>query len=176
MKKELNSKGFLLALAVMLMSSVAWAQGSKPSPAETASGKVGAATITINYSSPSVKGRKIFGDLVPYDKVWRAGANAATIFETDKPIMVEGKSLAAGKYSLYVSPGEKEWTIFFNSETGQWGIKRTGETTKDDAKDVLSVKVKAAKSASMNEALKYVVTPKGFTIFWDNTEVPVMIK
>lgn len=176
MKKDLNRKGFILALAVMLMSSVAWAQGSKPSPPQTASGKVGAATVKINYSSPSVKGRTIFGGLVPYDKVWRAGANEATTFETDKPITIEGKPLAAGKYSLYVSPGEKEWTIFLNSETGQWGIKRTGETTKDAAKDVLSVKVKPVKSASMNEMLKYEVTPKGFMLLWDNTEVPVMIK
>lgn len=176
MKKELNRKGFILTLAVALMSTVAWAQGTKPSPPQTASGKVGAATITINYSSPSVKGRKIFGDLVPYDKVWRAGANEATIFETDKPIKVEGKTLAAGKYSLYATPGEKEWTIIFNSETGQWGIKRSGETSKDPAKDVLSVKVKPAKSASMNEKLKYEVTSKGFALLWDNTQVPVAVQ
>lgn len=179
MKKELSRKGFILTLAVMLMSTVTWAQGdkaSRPSPPQTASGKVGAATITINYSSPSVKGRKIFGDLVPYDKVWRAGANEATIFETDKPITVEGKTLAAGKYSLYATPGEKEWTIIFNSETGQWGIKRSGETSKDASKDVLSVKVKPGKSASANEKLKYEVTPKGFTLLWDNTQVPVAIK
>ena len=179
MKKEFIAKGFMMTLAVMLMATVTWAQGdkaSRPSPPQTASGKVGGANITINYSSPSVKGRKIFGDLVPYDKVWRAGANEATIFETDKALTIGGKQLQAGKYSLYAIPGEKEWTFVFNSETGQWGIKRTGDTSKDASKDVLSVKAKPAKSASANEKLKYEVTSTGFTLAWDNTEVPVAIK
>jgi hypothetical protein len=179
MKKQFITKGLILTFAVMLMSAFSWAQqdkASRPSPPQTASGKVGGATVSIHYSSPSVKGRTIFGDLVPYDKVWRAGANEATIFETDKDIKVEGKSLPAGKYSLYVTPGEKEWTFTFNSETGQWGIKRTGETTKDTAKDVLSVKVKPVKSASMTEKLAYEVTPAGFVLRWENTEAPVSIK
>ena len=67
------------------------AQGGQASPAATATGKIGEATITITYSSPGVKGRTIWGELVPYDKVWRAGANQATIFETDKDITIEGK-------------------------------------------------------------------------------------
>ncbi|TLV04006.1 DUF2911 domain-containing protein [Dyadobacter luticola] len=169
----------ILGALCMFLSVAAWAQqdkASRPSPPMTASGKVGGATITINYSSPSVKGRKIFGELVPYDKVWRAGANEATIFETDKDIMVEGKKLAAGKYSLYAQPGEKEWSFIFNSETGQWGIKRGGDTSKDASKDVLTVKAKPAKSASMNEKLMYEVTSKGFVLRWENTEVPVAIK
>lgn len=179
MKKRLISRGFILTLSALLMSSLVWAQGdkaSRPSPPQTATGKVGGATITISYSSPSVKGRKIFGDLVPFDKVWRAGANEATIFETDKDIKVEGKTLPAGKYSLYATPGEKEWTFIFNSETGQWGIKRGGDTSKDATKDVLSIMAKPAKSASMNERLAYEVTAKGFVIRWDNTEVPVSVK
>ena len=113
---------FSMTVTAMLFSSVLWAQ-NQASPPATATGKVNGATITINYSSPGVKGRPIWGALVPYDKVWRAGANAATIFETDKDIKVEGKVLKAGKYSLYAIPGEKEWTMIFNSQTGQWGIK-----------------------------------------------------
>lgn len=177
MKKVIN-RGFALALAGIFMSSMVWAQGDKanrPSPPETATGKVEGATITIAYSSPAVKGRQIWGALVPYDKVWRAGANEATLFETDKAIKVEGKDLPAGKYSLYAIPGEKEWTIIFNSETGQWGIKRDGETTKDPAKDVLSVMVKPVKAKSMNERLVYEVTGKGFSLRWENLEVPVAI-
>jgi len=179
MKKEIIAKGFMMTFAMLLMATLTWAQGdkaSRPSPPQTASGKVGGANITISYSSPSVKGRKIFGDLVPYDKVWRAGANEATIFETDKAVTIGGKQLSAGKYSLYAIPGASEWTFIFNSETGQWGIKRTGDTSKDASKDVLSVTAKPAKSASMNEKLKYEVTSTGFTLLWDNTEVPVAIK
>lgn len=169
----------ILLLAGLLMTSVLWAQGDKanrPSPPATASGKVKDATITINYSSPSVKGREIFGALVPYGEVWRAGANEATVFETDKDIKVEGKTLPAGKYSLYAIPGEKEWTIIFNKQTGQWGVKRGGATSREEAQDALSVKVKPKKSSAPNEKLAYEVTDKGFTLRWENTEVPVLIR
>ena len=169
----------ILMLAGMLMTSVLWAQGdksSRPSPPATASGKVKDANVTINYSSPAVKNRKIFGDLVPYGQVWRAGANEATIFETDKDIKVEGKTLAAGKYSLYAIPGEKEWTIVFNKQTGQWGVKRGGATSRDEAQDALTVQVKPKKSSAFAERLAYDVTNNGFVLRWENTEVPVSIK
>ncbi|MCW3087946.1 MAG: hypothetical protein JWQ78_1332, partial [Sediminibacterium sp.] len=158
--KTLIRKGFVLAAAAMMVSSLGWAQ--KASPAATATGKVNGANITVNYSSPSVKGRQVWGtNLVPYGKVWRAGANEATIFETDKDIKVEGKTLPAGKYSVYAIAGENEWVIIFNSATGQWGITRAGETTEDPAKDVLRVTVKPRKSDTMNERLVYDVTDKG---------------
>jgi Protein of unknown function (DUF2911) len=174
MKNTMIARGFAMLSAVALISVSSCAQ--KASPAATATGKAGGANITIAYSSPSVKGRAIWGGLVPYDKVWRAGANEATIFTTDKDIKIEGKELKAGKYSLYAIPGEKEWTIILNSETGQWGIKRTGETTEDPAKDVLRVNVKPKKSASMNESLTYTVDGKGFALNWENLTVPVSVK
>lgn len=178
MKKATITAALAFLSGMLIVSSVS-AQGdksSRPSPPATATGKVGAATITINYSSPSVKGRTIWGDLVPYGKVWRAGANEATIIETDKPIQVEGKSLPAGKYSLFATPDQKQWTIILNSETGQWGIKRTGDANRDPAKDVLTVTVMPHKSSSFNERLAYAVTSKGFDLRWENLEVPVKIK
>jgi DUF2911 family protein len=178
MKKSIITKGLVLALTGVFMSSVIVAQGGAPaSPAATATGKTkDGATITISYSSPGVKGRKIWGELVPYDKVWRAGANKATIFETDKKIKVEGKDLAAGKYSLYAIPGEKEWTIIFNSATGQWGINMDGSTTEDAAKDVLRVKVKPKKSKEFTERLAYTVGEKQVALVWENLEVPIEVK
>lgn len=179
MKKMIISKGFILAFVGLFMTSLVWAQGDKskrPSPPETATGTVMGSTITINYSSPAVKGRKVWGGLVPYDKVWRAGANEATIFETSKDIKIQGKTLPAGKYSLYAIPGEKEWTFIFNSKTGQWGIKMDGGTTEETASDVLRVTVKPMKSATANERLKYVVDKKGFALEWENLTVPVSIK
>src|SRR6266496_1514387 len=173
MKKTIMTKGFVLALTGLFLSSMIWAQNTRPSPAATATGKVKGTSITINYSSPAVKGRKIWGDLVPYDKVWRAGANEATIFETDKDIKVEGKTLAKGKYSLYAIPGVKEWTIIFNSATGQWGINRDGSTTEDPAKDVLRVTVKPQKTKAIQERLTYRVDKNGFALVWENVEVPV---
>ena len=177
MKKAIK-RCLAFSIAALFVSSAIWAQdkANRPSPAATATGKAGAAAITINYSSPGVKGRQIWGSLVPYDQVWRAGANEATIFETDKDIKVEGKALKAGKYILYAIPGQKDWTFIFNSQTGQWGVKMDGSTTEDPAKDVLRVTVKSKKSKSMNERLAYVVDKDGFALAWENLEVPVSIK
>jgi len=173
-----------LLLASFFISGLLWfsavnAQADKstrPSPPATVTGKFGSAAVTINYSSPSVKGRQIWGQLVPYNKAWRAGANEATIFETDHDIKIEGKKLPAGKYSLFATPGEKEWTFTFNSETGQWGIKRTGDANFDPAKNVLTVTAKPHKSSSFNERLVYTIDKKGFTLQWENLEVPVKVK
>jgi hypothetical protein len=176
MKKTKFARALFLTAAGLFLHSMSWAQGDRPSPAATASGKVGAATITINYSSPSVKGRKIWGDLVPYNKVWRAGANEATVLQTDKEIKVEGKTLPAGKYSLFATPGEKEWTIILNSQTGQWGIKQGGEANRDPAKDVVTVKVKPVQVANSVERLVYDVNGKGFVLRWEKIEVPVSVK
>lgn len=150
-------------------------KSKRPSPPATASGTVAGAKVSIDYSSPSVKGRKIWGGLVPYDQVWRAGANEATIFSTDKPIKVEGKNLPAGKYSLFAKPGEKTWTIYFNSETGQWGDKNDGAANMDAAKTVLSVDVTPKTTSNTQEKLLYTVNSKGFTLDWDKLSVPVTI-
>lgn len=179
MKKILISKGFVLTLAAILMTSLIYAQADKSkraSPPETATGMVAGTTITINYGSPAVKGRKIWGDLVPYDKVWRLGANEATIFETSKDIKVGGKTLPAGKYSLYAIPGEKQWVFIFNSKTGQWGIKNDESTSEDPANDVLRVTAKPEKSATFNERMKFVVDKNGFIVEWENLKIPVSIK
>ncbi|MBS1600038.1 MAG: DUF2911 domain-containing protein [Bacteroidetes bacterium] len=180
MKKISIRKGVGLMLAAVMMFSFVRAQdgdkSKRPSPPATAVGKVDNANIAIIYSSPSVKGRQIWGSLVPYDKVWRAGANEATIFTTDQDIKVEGKTLHAGKYSLYAIPGQSEWTIIFNSQTGQWGIQHSGETTEDPSKDVLRVKVKPQKSDSMNEQLTYTIDDRGFALLWENLKIPVSVK
>jgi hypothetical protein len=179
MKKSTITTVLFLTLAGLFISSRILAQDDKskrPSPPATATGKVMGATITIDYSSPAVKGRKVWGELVPYDKVWRTGANEATLFKTDKEIKVEGKSLPAGTYSLYTIPGEKEWVFIFNSQTGQWGVKENEETTEDPAKDVLRVTVKPEKSASFNERMKFEVGKNSFSLLWENLKVPVSVK
>lgn len=166
-----------LTLMGVMMTMMTWAQGDKanrPSPPATATGKIKGATITINYSSPSVKGRKVWdpsGTLAPYGKVWRAGANEATTFETDKDIKVEGKELPAGKYGFFAIPGESEWTIVFNKVPNQWGAFKY-----DQAQDQLRVTTKPKKSAQMNERLVYDVTNKGIVLKWENVEVPVAIQ
>jgi hypothetical protein len=181
MKNHQFNKTLAFALVCMLTSTMMFAQdkSTRPSPPATATGKIGAATVTIDYSSPSVKGRKVWdpsGTIAPYGKAWRAGANEPTTFTTDKEVTIEGKKLPAGKYQLYAIPGEKEWTWVFNSKIPGWGIKRTGEVDTDPSGDVLKVVVKPAKSASMNEKLVYEVNAKGFTIKWENVESSVSVK
>ena len=171
-------KLMLFALLATGLSLTVNAQQKPPlSPAAAATGKIGDANITINYSSPSVRGRQIWNtDLVPYGKVWRAGANKATIFETDKDIMVEGQKLPAGKYSVYAIAGESDWVIIFNSQTGQWGITSAHETTLDPAKDVIRVHVKPVKVPDMQEAMSYNVNSNGVDLRWEYLKVPISIK
>src|SRR5450432_1807185 len=183
MKKTFFARVIGIAFIGVLFCSHLWAQEDKskrPSPPATATGKIKDATITINYSSPSVKGRTIWGGLVPYSKIWRAGANEATIFTTDKEITVEGKKLAAGKYSLFMTPGEKEWTIIFNSQTGQWGITNSGDANLDPKKNVLEVKVKPKDQKTVQETLLYTIEDKlmdkGFTLSWEKVKVFVSVK
>jgi hypothetical protein len=178
----MKSKSFYSLLLTMLLAIFGLthlnAQGDRPrqSPKMTATGKIGEANVIITYGSPSVKGRKIWGELVPYDKVWRAGANEATLLETDKELTVDGKKLPAGKYSLYAIPGEKEWQIIINSQTGQWGIERTGETTRKPEKDIIVVTIKPQQSSAMQESLVYKINNNGFVLEWENLEIPVSIK
>src|SRR3984885_654431 len=178
MKKTFLARIIGIAFVGVLFCTHLWAQEDKskrPSPPATATGKIKDATITIDYSSPSVKGRTIWGSLVPYNKIWRAGANEATIFTTDKDITVEGKKLPAGKYSLFMTPGEKEWTVIFNSQTGQWGIKNSGDANLDPAKNVLSVTVKPKTEKDVQEKLTYTIEDKmmdkGFYLRWEKLKV-----
>ncbi|MEO7265716.1 MAG: DUF2911 domain-containing protein [Ferruginibacter sp.] len=171
-------KSFLLLAIVLLFAGVLTvnAQGKRQSPKATATGKIGDANVTITYSSPSVKERKIWGDLVPFDKVWRSGANEATILETDKELKVAGKKLPAGKYSLYTIPGEKEWQVIINSQTGQWGIERSGETTRKAENDVMVVSVKPKQSPVMQESLVYLINEKEIVLRWENLDISVPVK
>jgi Protein of unknown function (DUF2911) len=171
---KLKSFHYLLITAVFVIAGLS--NLNAQSPKMTATGKIGGANVTITYSSPSVKGRKIWGELVPYGKVWRSGANEATLIETDKDLVVEGKKLPAGKYSFYTIPGEKEWQVIINSQTGQWGIERTGETTRKPEKDVVVATVKPKRSAAMEESLVYKVNNNGIVLNWENLEVPISIK
>lgn len=180
MKTLFQLKALSFLAVTILFTSTALAQDKKAplSPRDSVSGTVAGANIKINYGAPSVRGRKIFGPdsaLQPYGKIWRAGANMMTTFQTDKDIKIEGKTLPAGKYSLFLTPGEKKWTVIFNSVNNQWGIKRDGSANDDPAKDVLTVVVKS-KSAPFTERMVYKITPAGFSLVWENTEVPVRIK
>ena len=162
---------FGLFAFLTISASNIFAQQAAQSPASTAAGKIGNANITINYGSPSVKGRAIWGELVPYGKVWRTGANKATTFETDADITVEGQPLKKGKYALFTLPEKNEWTIIFNKTTDQWGAFNYKQ---DD--DVLRVKVKPSAVNELTEALKFEVTKGGVTMKWEKLALSFGVK
>jgi hypothetical protein len=131
--------------------------------------------IVVDYGRPFMRGRKIMGELVPYGKVWRTGANAATGLVTDADVMVAGVNVPAGKYTLYTVPGEQEWTIIINKQTGQWGLRY------DEAQDLVRVRVKAAKlEPTMDQfTIRFAAAGTGavtMKLEWENTSVPVEIQ
>jgi len=134
-------------------------------------------TITVHYNRPSKKGREIFGKLVPYEKVWRTGANEATTFETNKDLTIEGSVLKAGKYSLWTIPGEETWAVVFNSQHGQWGINSDGLANRNPDKDILKVDVLAVKQEREFEVFTIAFEKTGedaeMVLIWDKTLVAV---
>src|SRR5438552_5409542 len=106
----------------------------RPSQKQVVTQTVGLTDVTITYSRPGVKGRQIWGALVPYDQVWRTGANEATTINFSDDVNINGQKLAKGTYALFTIPGKDQWSIVFNSQAEQWGA-----FTHDKAKDVLTV-------------------------------------
>jgi hypothetical protein len=191
---------FLVAVFVLSAASLASAQLRLPRPSSKASvmQTIGVTDVTITYSRPGVKGRKIWGDwpvevkgegsldnsnnrpagapIVPYGHIWRTGANEATLFVVTDDVLVNGQPLAAGKYSLHTIPGKDEWTIVFNKDDGQWG-----SFTYDAAKDALRVKTKPEMSDHAHEWLDISLDPKTDNslvakIKWEMVSVPFTIE
>ena len=122
----------------------------------------------------------IFGELVPYDVVWRTGANEPTTFTTNKDLMIDGKKLPKGTYTLWTLPGETSWKIFFNSESYGWGVKFTDQTASRNPKyDVVEVTVDASKSLTSAEnftiSFSEVEDYNLMILAWDNVVVPVKL-
>ena len=114
-----------------------------------------------------MKGRKIFGALVPFGDVWRTGANEATTFTTSKDLVVGGKNLKAGTYSLFSIPSEKgNWTVIFNKTVKQWGAYDYKA-----ADDVLRIEAKTSKADKMHERMTFNIEKKNIELLWDNLEV-----
>ena len=145
--------GWIACVAVVAALSVGYAQENmpvpQPSPAATVKQTVGIAEIKIVYHRPGVKNRKIWGGLVPYGEIWRAGANENTIITFSHPVKVEGKDLPAGTYGLHMIPTEGSWTIVFSKNSTSWGAYFYKES-----EDAVRIPVKAA-PAEYHEWLTY---------------------
>ena len=178
MKKFLIFSGIGVVVIVLLMTVIFYmdtVQTKSHSPEGEAKFTNDNVTVVVFYNRPYKKGRDIFGGLVPYGKVWRTGANEATTFETNKDLLIEGKTLKAGKYSLWTIPENESWTIIFNAEYGQWGINSKAEANRDPARDVLSVHVLAVEQSQEFEQFTISFEKTGeeaeMVLIWDKTLV-----
>ncbi len=142
----------------------------RPSPIEIKEGEISSKAIKIQYGSPAVKGRTLWGDLVPYNIVWRTGANEASYIDLASDILVEGKTLPAGKYSLFTIPKESgPWTVIFNSE---WDLEH-GHFQYDEKNDVLRVEVTPSWEANAQERLTMDIESPGLVIRWEKLKLPI---
>lgn len=161
---------FSLILTTLFTSFKSFAQDDKskrPSPpakvSETASG---GNTITIDYGQPSLKGRAVGKELAPYGKVWRTGANEATVFEISKDAKINGKALPAGKYALHSIPGEKNWTIIFNKKWDKSGLDYS------EGEDALRVVTETGKAPAATEKMTFNISKDGkVTLLWGDKSV-----
>jgi len=160
--------GVLLAVAFIASTGLLANQKPRASPHETAGATIDGAKISITYGRPYAKGRKIVGGLVPYGQVWRTGADEATTLVTDKGLMIGGTHLNPGTYTVYTLPGETEWQLVINKQTGQWG------TEYSQAQDVARIPMKVGKTSAPVEQFTIAVadTPAGgeLRLSWENTQ------
>lgn len=180
-------KWFLIVVAVLalLVTFVGMpymkSQTKKHSPQKTATYSENGMDMSVNYSSPSKKDRVIFGALVPYDVVWRTGANEATTFTSASDIMIIDKKLPAGTYSLWTKPKKESWTVIFNKEIPDWGVTILSggkETTRNAEQDVLQVEVPVNNMLRPAEFFTIGFEEKEqlhLSIFWDKTKVNIPI-
>jgi tetratricopeptide (TPR) repeat protein len=173
------SKTLVLFAAVVGIAQMGWAQSfvlDLPLPSQSAlvSQRVGITDITIKYHRPLANGRKIWGGLVPYGEVWRAGANENTIITFSDPVTIEGKTVDRGTYGLHMIPGQDEWTIIFSKNSTSWG-----SFTYDKSEDALRVAVKP-QAADLHNALTYDFDQVGpdstvVTMQWEKVAVPFKV-
>ena len=158
---------FLLAVAFALLQTEGRSQENKKSPHDTVSFSNG----NVTYGRPYKKGREIFGGLEPYGKVWRLGADQATTITFNTDTKFGGKSVPKGTYTMFATPGEREWTIILNSQLNQWGAF---SYDKHKDKDVVAVKVPVNKLDKVVEQLTIRFDEPGYmAIEWDQTLVKV---
>jgi hypothetical protein len=162
----------ILSLSVLLLAGIATAQEPKKPlspPASTEAKLSNGKKLSVAYSAPSMRGRKIMGELVPYGKVWRTGANAATTLTTEGDIMLGSIHVPAGTYTLFTIPGEKEWTLIVNKQTGQSG------TAYDEAQDLGRTKMTVKSTKEPVETFAINATSTALTFTWENTQAIVPV-
>jgi hypothetical protein len=168
--------GLVVCMGVVIAAVAAKQdKSSRPSPPAKAECKLaGGKSLTIDYSSPRAKGRKIYGDLVPYGKVWRAGANEATTFVTDTDLTVGGTAVPAGSYTMFVVPNADKWTLVISKKTGEWGTAYPGP-----GQDFARIEMKASRLPAPVENFTITLEAGGagctMNMDWETTRASVSI-
>ncbi|RZS96685.1 DUF2911 domain-containing protein [Cecembia calidifontis] len=149
------------------------ARDQRASPLRSLEGKIGDTNVLIQYGAPSVKGRVIWGDLVPYNEVWRTGANESTYVDFDSDVTVEGRPLKAGRYSLFTIPRSSgKWTVIFNSE---WNLEH-GHFQYKQENDVLRVESTPQWVGESQEQLSIAIESPGIVVRWEKLVLPIVIE
>ena len=168
----------LFATALLSCSFLGFSQFNVPiaSPKQKVEQQFSMTKISVEYGRPGVKGRKVFGELVPFGKVWRAGANSATKVTFEQNVNIGGKDLTAGSYALFVIPMEKEWKVMLNKDANQWGAY-----TYDEKLNVAEFTVPVQKLSDKQEWFEIAVNPVDIhsaemLIKWDMTKAAIPIK
>ena len=164
-------------LAVVLFAAFKYfsAKTKEASPEATVAYKKDGTEISVFYCQPAKKGREIFGKLVPFGEVWRTGANEATTFTTNKDLSIGGKTLPAGKYTLWTIPEKDQWTVIFNGKQYDWGVSFGAKASREAEADVLQIKVPTATLGSVQERfnISFDQTTPALVLAWDMTKVVV---
>jgi hypothetical protein len=176
MRKAIATTSFLcLGLAVFAVAHAQQDKSKRPSPPAQARLDLGAGkSVTVDYSSPRAKGRKIYGDVVPLGKVWRTGANEATTFVTTADITVGGTAVTAGSYTIFTIPDKDKWTLIISKKTGEWGTDYPGPSS-DLAR--VDMKVSSLSAPVENFTISFDKSASGgmMNIDWETTRASVTI-
>jgi hypothetical protein len=173
--RTLSIRSSLLVVGLLLatLASAALVERGDDSNRKSKNGKtagtIDGVEVTIEYGRPSVKERTVWGALVPFDKVWRTGADEATTITFSADVSIDGEALAAGTYALFTIPGEDEWTVIFNSEAEQWGA-----FNHDANKDVLRIQVWPQENEHV-ESMDFVIDQSSIVLRWEKVAVPFAV-
>lgn len=165
-------------LLPLFLVSLLQAQVKVPQPSPTSQIKqtVGLTEVVINYSRPSMRGRTIMGGLVPFDEMWRTGANKNTTFQFSDPVQVEDKTLAAGTYALFTRPGKDTWTLYFYTDTENWGIPQQWDDQKVATTITLPVKYEAEALETFTISIDHLTNDGAtITLAWEKVILPIAL-
>ena len=179
-------KRLLIALSIIALGLLIYSVfvenifAPRLSPKDTAKITLNDLDLKVEYNRPSKRDREIFGALVPFDKVWRTGANEATTFQTNKDLMIDGMLLKKGKYTLWTVPMKNSWKVMFNSKDYKWGVNEKMEPMWDPNYDVITLQIQTQQLDTVVEdftiAFDNTTGNLNLTMAWDKTKVAIPLK